>query len=496
MWLLAASQLQAVLADPAAGAVLRSGTLLEPIGPRQHPAPFAIPVSDFHSEALLAREARSLKGVRAIIYDNERFANTPSSEQRNPYGASVAAAAVARAHHLVAICDFLQPDRLPAAERFPRDEVPPCGVIGLNTVQQSERSVERYVAVVEREVSIIRSVRPDVPILAGLSANPKGAPVTAAELTADMEAVRRLVNGFWLNVPAPGVGCPQCHAPDPGLLATALAALPKGFTTRPVAAPSAATFTSAAAAGSVAQSQTILGGAKAVLVSPGALARMGVSDRVAVGLLGARLLVVGATPPPLAGATAVAYFTSAQAAVRALAKGSVHARWLLLDLERWRFTPLVEQQDPIAAVALVSADARSHGVALIVSLASDLFKGGTSGLVRSGVLARVAPLAAGFELQVQAVEDRTGTYRADVEAAATVLRRSNPGIGIFAGLTSASRPHEPAPTDARVIADLAATEGLVDGYWLNVPVPGGAACPRCGAGDPAVMALALRELAR
>ncbi|WP_298403449.1 hypothetical protein [Ferrimicrobium sp.] len=101
----------------------------------------------------------------------------------------------------------------------------------MNTVQQSERNPQTYLAVVSRAVRTIRSVEPSVPIIAGISANPRGAPVTAAELTTDMRIVAPLVNGFWLNVPAPGVGCPSCHEPDPNLLQQALANLPASFTT-------------------------------------------------------------------------------------------------------------------------------------------------------------------------------------------------------------------------------------------------------------------------
>lgn len=46
--------------------------------------------------------------------------------------------------------------------------------------------------------------------------------VTASELAADIGATHDLVQGCWLNVPAPGVGCPACGPPDLGLMASAL----------------------------------------------------------------------------------------------------------------------------------------------------------------------------------------------------------------------------------------------------------------------------------
>jgi len=236
LWLLAEAHFDQVVSVPAVRALFERGAVYEPITPRQRPSTLVpvIPTADFHSEALLTAavvDHELAPGVRAVIYDNERFANTPAIEQADIELYTQRAASVAAAAGLQSICDFIQPDRLPPAERTATYEVPDCSIVGLNTVQQSERSVVAYDAVVAREVAVIRSVRPSVPVIAGLSANPRGAPVTAAELAADMESTARLVNGYWLNVPAPGVGCPACHAPDPGLMAAALAALPTGFRT-------------------------------------------------------------------------------------------------------------------------------------------------------------------------------------------------------------------------------------------------------------------------
>jgi hypothetical protein len=240
IWVLAASHFNQVVAVSSVRALFSAGTVYEPMTARQSPSPLVrvIPTADFHSEALLADAIvhHTLpRGVKAVIYDNERFPNTPADEQANIAHYSQLAAALAARAGLQSICDFIQPDRLPRAERTPVHEVPDCSIIGLNTVQQSERQVGAYREVVARAVAVIRKVRPDVPIIAGLSANPRGAPVTAAELAADMRATVGLVDGFCLNVPAPGVGCPACHQPNPALMAEALArfaAHPGAGTTR------------------------------------------------------------------------------------------------------------------------------------------------------------------------------------------------------------------------------------------------------------------------
>ncbi|MEX6430595.1 hypothetical protein [Ferrimicrobium acidiphilum] len=236
IWLLAYSHFNQVVSNSKVLQLFERGTVYEPITSRQTANTLhnIIPTADFHSAALLAQKIASppfLRSVGAIIYDNERYANTPQIEQLNPLHYYTEVSHLAKDHHLTSICDFIQPDRLPASERNPSNEVPNCSIIGLNTVQQSERNPQTYLAVVSRAVRTIRSVEPSVPIIAGISANPRGAPVTAAELTTDMRIVAPLVNGFWLNVPAPGVGCPSCHEPDPNLLQQALANLPASFTT-------------------------------------------------------------------------------------------------------------------------------------------------------------------------------------------------------------------------------------------------------------------------
>jgi hypothetical protein len=236
IWLLAYSHFSQIIENPKVLTLFERGTIYEPVTPRQTPYDLrnVIPTVDFHSATLFASQVESPAfptSIGAIIYDNERYANTPQIEQANPVHYYSEVAHLAEQHHLTSICDFIQPDRLPPDERQANHEVPGCTIIGLNTVQQSERDPQTYLSVVSKAVRLIRSIDPSVPIIAGLSANPRGTPVTAAELTADMTIVAGLVNGFWLNVPAPGVGCPACHAPNPALLQQALADLPSTFST-------------------------------------------------------------------------------------------------------------------------------------------------------------------------------------------------------------------------------------------------------------------------
>ncbi len=62
-------------------------------------------------------------------------------------------------------------------------------------------------------------------MLAGLSTNPPGAPVSSQHLTAAIQATRSMVAGYWLNIPGQGPRCPTCNAPQPEVAIQALQAL-------------------------------------------------------------------------------------------------------------------------------------------------------------------------------------------------------------------------------------------------------------------------------
>jgi hypothetical protein len=226
IWILAAPHFAAVTRSAVVRRLFARGTVLEPVGPRERPSRRlpVLPTAVFHNERLFARtvDALASRGIRAVLYDNERFATTPPREQQDPRLYDTRFAALARRRGLLSVCDLILPDRLPPGERTPRAEVPPCAVVGLNTVQQSERDPRRYIQRVRRLVAIVRRLRPHVPIVAGISSNPRGPRVSPRTLARDMRLASPYVQGFWLNVPAPGVGCPRCRRPRPAVLARAL----------------------------------------------------------------------------------------------------------------------------------------------------------------------------------------------------------------------------------------------------------------------------------
>jgi len=229
-WILAESHFAQVVGAPGVARLMGGGRVFEPVSARQAPSDLlaVVPTLVAHSETALAAAVSAGQvptDIGAILYDNERFADTPATEQADPARYDGLVAGLARSHGWTSICDLIEADRLPKGAATPSAEVPPCAIVGLNTVQQSERDPARYAAIVARDVATVHAVDPGVPVLAGLSSNPAGGPVSAGELDADIAATHGLVAGYWLNVPAPGVGCPRCAPPDPAIMVRALEAL-------------------------------------------------------------------------------------------------------------------------------------------------------------------------------------------------------------------------------------------------------------------------------
>ena len=56
-----------------------------------------------------------------------------------------------------------------------------------------------------------RQSNPKVLVLAGLNTNPNGQRVTADDILRAIAATRGVVDGYWLNIPRPGIHCPRCN---------------------------------------------------------------------------------------------------------------------------------------------------------------------------------------------------------------------------------------------------------------------------------------------
>jgi hypothetical protein len=91
--------------------------------------------------------------------------------------------------------------------------------------QSLERSTPAYVDFVRKAAAQARGAKPGVIVLAGISSNPTGPQVTAAQLSRAMIAVRPYVDGYWMNIPSPGPSCPRCNPARPDLAIAAIRSL-------------------------------------------------------------------------------------------------------------------------------------------------------------------------------------------------------------------------------------------------------------------------------
>jgi hypothetical protein len=79
-----------------------------------------------------------------------------------------------------------------------------------------------------------------VSVLAGLSTNPPGASVDSRHLTADVDATRSAVAGYWLNIPGQGPRCPTCNPARPDIAIQVLRQL--GLRAQPQTQPGVTSF--------------------------------------------------------------------------------------------------------------------------------------------------------------------------------------------------------------------------------------------------------------
>jgi hypothetical protein len=184
-----------------------------------------------------AVDTRSLAEIRAdlagslsprismVLYDPEHWQFTPLSEQSAPGPAARTAASLARAagrQLIVAPATNLAQVTAPGASTarafIQTDDLgkiaPSANWVDIQA-QGLERNPQRYASYVSQAVSQIRSANPSAVIYAGLSTNPSGSPVTAAELIADVGLTSADLTGYWLNIPGPGASCPACGLPQP-----------------------------------------------------------------------------------------------------------------------------------------------------------------------------------------------------------------------------------------------------------------------------------------
>lgn len=92
-------------------------------------------------------------------------------------------------------------------------------------IRSPPRPGRTYADFVRAAAGQVRASGSRARILAGLSSNPPGAPVTSRQLAAAVDATRGVADGYWLNIPGRGARCPTCNPQRPDIAIRALRAL-------------------------------------------------------------------------------------------------------------------------------------------------------------------------------------------------------------------------------------------------------------------------------
>jgi hypothetical protein len=206
--------------------------------------------------------------------------------------------------------------------------------------------------------------------------------------------------------------------------------------------------------------------------------------------------------PPGWNAIPFASFTSFRAIKNVLDRGTLapDVKGIMYDNEKWRFTPMVEQENPANYERLAADLVHAHGLLFLSAPAVDLVAGlaaESSGrrydtYLRLGIAADAARYADVVDIQAQGSERNTAVYANFVSRAATQAREANPKVLVFAGISTNPSGQQVTPDD--LLRAIAATRDSVDGYWLNIPQPG-EYCPRCDDFRPDTAIEVLRRLA-
>jgi hypothetical protein len=202
--------------------------------------PQASPAMVFTSETSLADALNSGQvpsAVTWVLLDLEHWPLTPPGEQADPIGALRQAVAAAHAHGkkvmftpAADLLSVLAPGTV-AAERtavFDRLVVRPGAAVadGFEVQSQQTEGTADAVGFVSQAVAAARAAHPGAPVLAGLSTNPDGRRVTAADLLVLYRAARSAdATGFWLNIPQTSAECPRCGTPQTPVAVAFLRAL-------------------------------------------------------------------------------------------------------------------------------------------------------------------------------------------------------------------------------------------------------------------------------
>jgi hypothetical protein len=184
--------------------------------------------------------------------------------------------------------------------------------------------------------------------------------------------------------------------------------------------------------------------------------------------------------PPSWNAIPVAPFQAFDALAAALQQQALapEIRGVLYDYEKWAFTPIAEQKNPIGYVRRAATLVRAQGYRFLTSPSANLVKvmapdTGKSdaemfeAYLRLGLAADGARYADGYVVQGQRALQDTDVFVHFIRQAAAQARRANADVEVIAGIST-------NPIGRRIVFDdlvraIDATRTVVDGYWMNIP---------------------------
>jgi hypothetical protein len=183
-------------------------------------------------------------------------------------------------------------------------------------------------------------------------------------------------------------------------------------------------------------------------------------------------------------------FTAYADLLAAIENGKINpaAQAIMYDNEQWSFTPTSEQADPAKYIQLFGQAVHSLGLLFMsvpgISLAAKPADNGQPW--------NPATWADVYDIQVQGSEEGP-LFAQRVGAAVHLARAANPNCLVTAGITTYP-PGGPRPTAQQIADAVHSVEGIVDGFWFNVPTmsPQVPNCPDMTPNEPlAMQALAL-----
>lgn len=216
-------------------------------------------------------------------------------------------------------------------------------------------------------------------------------------------------------------------------------------------------------------------GVAAVAADPGAARLLDSTQPYILRKPGDRLVI-----PPSWNAIPVAPFQAFDALAAALGQQTLapEIQGILYDYEKWAFTPMAEQKNPIGYVKRAADLVRAQGLRFLTSPSANLVKvmapdTGTTdaemfeAYLRLGLAADGARYADAYVAQGQRALQDTDVFANFIRQAAAQARRANPNVEVIAGIST-------NPIGRGVVVDdlvraIEATRSVVDGYWMNIP---------------------------